>query len=330
MKKKDKHKTHSHNRSLSDMNLPKLQSITKKILVAALGGFLVIFLLFHMCANLLILLNDGGTAYSAFCHFMGTTMLIRILEVVLFGALLLHAVVAPWLAITNRKARPVGYHKPQKSKTHTTSKVMIWSGILIFVCLIMHFYDFYMVKIGVVKGEYMVQTEKIQDEETESIMQFAKNMQMTPADLLASVQVEISESDEELKDYFENISAKIMVTEIVNTAYQTGNVSEDNKWIHRLTADEKATILEAFPDSGVEPDFYYMAREKFKVWHIVLGYLVFFAVLFVHLNHAFPSMFQTLGLNNYKYNRAIEICGKIYTWVVCLGFAAIPIIIFLQ
>lgn len=316
-----------------NMTLPKLHSITKKIMVAVLGGFLLIFLLFHMSANLLILLNDGGSAYSAFCHFMGKTIAIRVMEVVLFGALLLHAVVALWLAATNRMSRPVGYHKPQKSKTHTTSKLMMWSGILIFVCLIMHFYDFYMVKIGLVKGEYMVKTEKLQDEEMSGIMQLANQMQMTPSDLVAAMKEEMATmggDDEEANNYIESITAKIKVMDIVNNAYTNGNISADKKWIHRLNAEEKAVIKEAFPDSDVEPDFYYMARKKFKVWHIVLGYLVFFAVLFVHLTHAFPSAFQTLGLNNYKYNHAIEICGKIYTWVVCLGFAVIPIVIFLS
>ena len=42
------------------MNLPRIHSITKKICVALLGGFLLIFLLFHACANLCILRHDDG------------------------------------------------------------------------------------------------------------------------------------------------------------------------------------------------------------------------------------------------------------------------------
>ena len=45
--------------------------------------------------------------------------------------------------------------------------------------------------------------------------------------------------------------------------------------------------------------------------------------------HAFPSVFQTLGLNNYKYNPIIEALGKIYTWIIVLGFAAVPILVYL-
>ena len=72
-----------------------------------------------------------------------------------------------------------------------------------------------------------------------------------------------------------------------------------------------------------------MTREKFSHLHIVIGYLFFFLVIFFHLTHAFPSVFQTLGLNNYKYNKAIEVLGKIYTWIVVLGFACVPILVYL-
>lgn len=310
------------------MTLPKFHSITKKLTVALLGGFLLIFLLFHMCANLMILKDDGGAAYGAFCHFMGSNIVVKIFELVLLGVIALHILLTLWLAVTNRMARPVRYHKAQKSTTHTTSKFMVWTGILIIACLGLHFYDFYMVKLGVVKGEYMVKTEKLQDDEMNGIAQLANQMQMSPDQLLEAMQQEMDPNDAEAADYFGKIESKLKLLGIINRSYTEGNVSEDMKWIHRLTAEDKEVILDAIPDCEIEPDFYYMAREKFKKWHIALGYLVFFVILFFHLTHAFPSAFQTLGLNNYKYNRAIEICGKIYTWIVCLGFAVIPIVVF--
>ena len=103
------------------MNLPKIHSISKKILVGALGAFLSFFLLFHASANLLILRHDGGEWYNAFCHFMGTYVIVKVMEIGLLAALLLHAVLAIWLAVTNKMARPKGYHKPQRSKTYTGS-----------------------------------------------------------------------------------------------------------------------------------------------------------------------------------------------------------------
>ena len=147
------------------MNLPKIHSITKKLLVALLGAFLLVFLLFHMTANLFVLRHDGGAWYSAFCHFMGTNWIVKAFEIILLGTIALHILLTLWLALTNRMARPTRYHVPQRSKTHPSSKLMIWTGILIFLCLGLHFFDFYFVKIGWVKGEYMVKTEKLQDEE---------------------------------------------------------------------------------------------------------------------------------------------------------------------
>ena len=317
------------------MDLLKVHSITKKIMVALVGGFLLLFLLFHMTANLFILRHDGGAWYSAFCHFMGTNWVVKAFEVVLIGAIVLHVMLTLWLVVTNRLARPVRYHEAQKSKTHTTSKLMMWTGILIFVCLIMHFYDFYFVKMGWVKGEYMVKTEKLQSEEVLGLVQFAQQTGMSPEELVDNMEAEAmmySEEDgeeEEVAEYIGRMRDQLAVIDIVRRAQEEGNISEDGLWIKHLTYDERQTLRKVIPESKPEPDFYYMAREKFTHWHIVLGYLFFFFVIFMHLRHAFPSAFQTLGLNNYKYNNAIEVLGRIYTWFVVLGFAAVPVLVFL-
>ena len=273
------------------MNLPKIHSITKKICVALLGGFLLVFLLFHATANLFILRHDGGAWYSAFCHFMGTNWIVKAFEIILLGFIALHILLTLWLALTNRLARPVRYHQPQRSKTHTTSKLMVWTGVLIFACLVLHFTDFYFVKLGWVKGEYMVKVEEI-----------AKSP--------------YAMGDEE-------------VMAIAYNAIEEGNLSEDSEWIRHLSYEERTLLKEHAPDIKPEPDFYYMAREKFSHLHIVLGYLVFFLIVFFHMRHAFPSAFQTLGLNNYKYNNIIEVLGRLYAWLVCLMFAAVPILVYL-
>ena len=317
------------------MNLPKLHSITKKIMVALLGGFLLIFLLFHATANLFILRHDEGAWYSAFCHFMGTNWIVKAFELVLLGAIALHILLTLWLALTNRLARPVRYHQAQKSKTHSTSKLMVWTGILIFVCLIIHFCDFYFVKLGWVKGEYMVKTEKLQSEEIMGLVQYSQQMGMSPEEFIDELETNaMNFADEnvdalEVEDYIAKMRDQLAVIDIVQRAQMEGNITTDGQWIRHLTYDERQTLKRVLPESDSEPDFYYMAREKFSHWHIVLGYLFFFFVIFMHLRHAFPSAFQTLGLNNYKYNNIIEVLGKIYTWLVVLMFAAVPILVFL-
>lgn len=213
------------------MNILKIHSISKKILVALLGAFLSIFLLFHASANLCILRNDGGAWYNAFCDFMGTNYVVKVFEVILLGSLLLHIILTLWLAITNKMARPQGYHKPQRSKTHTGSKLQVWTGILLLAGLIAHFMDFYFVKLGLVDGNL---------------------------------------------------------------------------------------------------NFYQQAHEKFQIPHIAIAYLVFFVVVWFHMRHGFAAMFQTLGLYNYKFGKALEIIGIIYATVVCLMFATVVIVTFLQ
>ena len=213
------------------MNLPKIHSISKKILVALLGAFLSIFLLFHASANLCILRNDGGAWYNAFCDFMGTNYIIKAFEIILLGTFLLHIALTIWLSITNWMARPKGYHKAQRSATHTGSKLQVWTGILIIACLLLHFMDFYFVKLGLVDGNL---------------------------------------------------------------------------------------------------NFYQQAHQKFQIPYIVVCYLVFFVIVWFHLRHGFAAIFQTLGLYNYKYGKAIEIIGIIYATVICLMFAAVVVVTFLQ
>lgn len=317
------------------MELPKIHSITKKILVALLGGFLLLFLLFHATANLFILRHDDGAWYSAFCHFMGTNWLVKIFEIILLGVIALHILLTLWLAFTNRLARPVRYHQSQRSTTHTTSKLMVWTGILIFVCLILHFTDFYFVKLGWVKGEYMVKTEKLQNEEIMGLVNFAQQMQVTPEDLVNELEnnalqySEANDDEAEVKNYIASMREKLEVINIVQRASEENNFSEDKQWIRHLTYDERQTLRKVLPESDPEPDFYYMARNKFQSLYIVVMYLLFFVVVFFHLRHAFPSTFQTLGLNNYKYNGIIEVLGRIYTWLVCLMFAVVPILVYL-
>ena len=276
----EEHLRNNHLKILIIMNLPKIHSISKKILVGALGAFLSFFLLFHASANLLILRHDGGEWYNAFCHFMGTYVIVKVMEIGLIAALLLHVVLAIWLAVTNKMARPKGYHKPQRSKTHTGSKLQVWTGILIFACLLLHFTDFYFVKIGWVKGKYLAKTENV-------------------------------------------VALKTTQSDAFHYAEQHGEYSDKENWLTNFDKEDKA-VLEA---SGleVEPDFYHQAREKFKIVHIVISYLVFFAVVWFHLRHGFAAVFQTFGLYNYKYCKAIEVLGQIYTWVVCLMFTVVVI-----
>ncbi|MDY6371354.1 MAG: succinate dehydrogenase cytochrome b subunit [Bacteroidales bacterium] len=315
------------------MQLPQIHSITKKMLVACVGAFLLLFLLFHMTANLFILRHDDGAWYSAFCHFMGTNWVVKIFEVILLGVVALHILLTLWLVVTNRLARPTRYQQRQRSKTHPGSKLMMWTGILIFAFLVIHFCQFYFVKIGWVKGEYMVEVEKLQTEEVNTLMQYSVQNQMTPADVVAGIESQMAmyadqlseEEQAEIEANIANLRDAVPVADLI----AQGQFSQDRKWIRHLDYSQRQMLKQTMPKCGVEPDFYYMCRELFHNPLLVILYLIAFVTLFFHLRHAFPSAFQTLGLNNYKYNTAIEICGQAYTWLITLGFAAVPILVYL-
>ena len=289
------------------MNLPKIASISKKILVACVGLFLLVFLLVHMGINLCLLRPDDGAWYMAASNFMGTNYIIKVFEIVLFAALLAHIIITVALQIQNWKARPVRYHQPSKSKTSAMSKTMIWTGGLVFVFLVLHFVNFYFVKIGIVEGKYMIHSEElITDEFQKQYVDFTQGKL----------------SEEETVAFQEKVGA---INAIIQKAEAEGLYSDDMKWIRQLSAED-IEVLEGVVE-GVEPDFYHMSYDLFgnKVYSFI--YLILFVALAFHLIHAMQSAFQTLGLNHNKYNKFIEGFSWVYAIVITLGFAIVPIYI---
>ncbi|MGE5401410.1 MAG: succinate dehydrogenase cytochrome b subunit [Ignavibacteriales bacterium] len=59
-------------------------------------------------------------------------------------------------------------------------------------------------------------------------------------------------------------------------------------------------------------------------------YLISVALLGFHLYHGFQSAFQSLGWNHVKYRTLIVVLGRIYTFVISLGFASFPIFFYLM
>jgi succinate dehydrogenase / fumarate reductase, cytochrome b subunit len=126
-------------------------SISKKFVMALAGLFLLTFLPVHLIINLL-LLKDDPVPFNNAAHFMATFPLVKIMEIVLLSAILIHIIWGIMIQIQNWFARPVGYVSGRKTETSFFSKYMIWTGTTIFIFLILHFCNFYFVKLGLVKG----------------------------------------------------------------------------------------------------------------------------------------------------------------------------------
>ncbi|NTV82986.1 MAG: succinate dehydrogenase cytochrome b subunit [Bacteroidales bacterium] len=206
-------------------------SITKKIVMALAGLFLITFLVIHLAINLLLLSNDDGAAFMVAVEFMTTNPLIKIMEIFLMGGFAIHIAIGVIIQIQNWMARPVRYKVEGYSHLSFFSKYMIHTGAIIFIFLTVHFINFYFVKLG---------------------------------------------------------------------------------WVS--------------PPAGVgKEDFYQMATLLFADKFYAILYVVLMIFLGFHLHHAFQSAFQTLGLNHTKYTPFIKAVGTIYSILVPLGFASIPL-----
>lgn len=119
------------------------------------GLFLITFLLVHLGINLLVLFEDNSYFNKA-AHFMGTNILIKIFEFVLFGGFIIHMIYALILQIQNWMARPVRYKIENLTiQTSFFSKYMIHTSIIIGVFLVIHLVDFY------IKAKFLGDIEEV-------------------------------------------------------------------------------------------------------------------------------------------------------------------------
>lgn len=77
-------------------------------------------------------------------------------------------------------------------------------------------------------------------------------------------------------------------------------------------------------------NLYYKVSQSFAQPWIVVVYLISMVALAFHLLHGFWSAFQTLGLNHRKYTPLLKALGVVYSVVVPLAFAAIPVYMYFQ
>lgn len=205
-------------------------SVSKKFVTALAGLFLLLFLPVHLIINLMLLRPDPEPFNKA-AHFMASFPVVKIFEVVLILSLLIHMIYGVYLQIYNWLARPSGYAVRIKSKTSFFSRFMIWTGSTVLIFLILHFFNFYFIRLGLVPGN---------------------------------------------------------------------------------------------PE-----DFYSVAHGLFSIPLYNYIYLVCFALLGLHLYHAFSSAFQTLGLNHRIWTPVVNVVAVVYAVVIPLGFSFISVTIWL-
>ena len=216
-------------------------SLGQKFVMAGTGIFLMLFLVVHLIGNLQLLKDDGGEAFNTYAFFMTHNPIIKIVSYSLYAFILLHTVQGLSLWRRNLAARgAVRYAVEHSRASERSSRNMAWLGIVIFVFLVLHLWQFWLqMKMGVL-----------------------------PA-------VDVAAYDHPVQNLY-------------------------------------LPVKEAFANVGY-----------------VVFYVVCMAVVGFHLWHGFWSSFQTLGLDHRKWTPLIKTVGYVYAIGVPIGFAIIPIVMFL-
>jgi succinate dehydrogenase / fumarate reductase cytochrome b subunit len=200
------------------MNKVLFSSVSKKLVMALAGLFLLLFLPVHLVINLM-LLKSNPEPFNRAAHF------------ILFAVIIIHVCWGIFLQIQNWLSRPVGYASGNRSETSFFSRFMIWTGASVLTFMVLHFFNFYFIKLGIVEGD---------------------------------------------------------------------------------------------PEN-----FYSIAHNLFKIPVYNYIYLTCFALLGLHLFHAFSSAFQTLGLNHRIWTPIVNAAAWVYAICIPAGFAFISITLWL-
>lgn len=119
-------------------------SIGRKWVMGLTGLFLISFLVVHAGINACIWANDDGVMFNKAAHFMGSTVVIRIMEVGLFAGILLHIVQGYILEFSNRGKRGTAYKVNLGNKgSKWYSRSMGLLGTILLLFFILHWYHFW-------------------------------------------------------------------------------------------------------------------------------------------------------------------------------------------
>jgi len=292
--------------------------------MALTGLFLCLFLVAHLFGNLQLILVtgvEGKRAFNEYTYFMGHNPLIKTMSYVTYLSILFHAIDGIVLTVQNRRARPVRYvyEKPNtNSKWYTRNMAILGSLLLVFIVL--HMQNFWWKvkhssqpmpahKEFIYKPELNALGNGIQDK-------LAPYYYTTKGDFLPADEVIIEHNGNKTIEFYADYQK-------FDPNYQqtgkTAKLGEGYKDLH--------SVVMAFfghdktQEAGIEAN-------NNALWMTIV-YVVSMLVLGYHLLHGFSSAFQSLGLNNKRYDQLIKTSGTIFSVGIAALFAIIPVIIYL-
>lgn len=116
-------------------------SVGKKFVLGLTGLALVGFLMEHLVGNLLM--YKSADSFNGYAHMLESSELILPAELGLLALFLVHILLAITVTVENKSARPEVYSMyASKGGRTLASKTMIYTGVLIFVFLVLHLLHF--------------------------------------------------------------------------------------------------------------------------------------------------------------------------------------------
>lgn len=108
------------------------------------GLFLVSFLIVHVGINACIWADDHGIMFNKAAHFMGSMIVIRIIEFGLFAGIIIHIIQGLVLEVQNRFKRGIGYQVKLGNKgSKWYSRSMGLLGTILLLFFIIHWKQFW-------------------------------------------------------------------------------------------------------------------------------------------------------------------------------------------
>ncbi len=119
-------------------------SVGTKLLIGLTGLALFAYLILHLAGNALIF--AGPETFNEYSHALISNPLILPVEIGLLAIFLLHVYKAVTNYFANQAARPAGYamkkYAGHTSRKSVASSTMIWSGLVIFLFILVHVRQF--------------------------------------------------------------------------------------------------------------------------------------------------------------------------------------------
>ncbi|MGE5190029.1 MAG: succinate dehydrogenase cytochrome b subunit [Gemmatimonadota bacterium] len=116
-------------------------TVGRKVLMAASGILMVLFVIVHLLGNSSIFVGpDGINAYAEKLHSLGP--LVWIFRAVMLALLLIHVWFGVTLTLENSAANPAKYAVNRKLKATFSGETMIWTGLLLLAFLVYHLLQF--------------------------------------------------------------------------------------------------------------------------------------------------------------------------------------------